>query len=148
MALTGEVRHGLELLFPVLCHLDGLVLLHQSVSGHPLLSSMFHDLPEVVGLLRVQDVEEVVPWRTLALRIFVREVTHEDAVLRHERVDVLDAQLLVLRDLDVPDLVLLVEVLLTLDHLLQPILVADTVIREVELFYNGVSDDELCYLRC
>ena len=109
---------------------------------------MFHDLPEVVGLLRVQDVEEVVPWRTLTLSIFVREVTHEDAVLRHERVDVLDAQLLVLWDLDVPDLMLLVEVLLALDHLLQPVLVADTVIREVELFYNGVSDDGLCYLRC
>ena len=72
---------------------------------------MFHDLPEVVGLLRVQDVEEVVPWRTLTLSIFVREVTHEDAVLRHERVDVLDTQLLVLGDLHIPDLMLLVEVL-------------------------------------
>ena len=36
-------------------------------------------------------------------------------------------------DLDVPDLVLLVEVLLSLDDLLQPVLVADGLVWQVEL---------------
>ena len=95
---------------------------------------MFHDLPKVVRLLSVQDIEEVVPGRTFALGVRVREVAHEDGVLRHERVDVLDAQLLIMWDFDVPDLVLLVQVLLSLDHLLQPVFVADGLMWEVELF--------------
>ena len=94
---------------------------------------MFHDLSKVVGLLGVQDIEKVVPGRPLALGVCVREVAHEDGVLGHERVYVLDAQLLVVRDLDVPDLVLLVQVLVALYHLLQPVLVAHGLMREVEL---------------
>ena len=133
MALTYEVRHGFELLFPVLGHLDGLVLLHHAISRHALLGCVLHYLVEVVGLLGVQDVEEVISWWSLTLSVLVREVAHEERVLLHQRVDVLDAQLLVLGHLHVPDLVLLVEVLLTLDHLLQPILVADTLIRQVKL---------------
>ena len=38
-----------------------------------------------------------------------------------------------MRDFDVPDLVLLVQVLLALDHLLQPVFVAHGLMREVEL---------------
>ena len=140
MALTCEVRHGLELLFPVLGHLDGLVLLHHAVSRHALLSGVVHDLVEVVGLLGVQDVEEVISWWHLALSILIREVAHEEGVLLHQWIDVLDAQLLVLGHLDVPDLMLLVEVLLPLDHLLQPILVADTLIRQVKLLTTRRSD--------
>ena len=124
MALTSEVRHSLELLLPVLGHLDGLVLLHHTINRHSLLGGVVHDLAEVVGLLGVQDVEEVISRWSLALSILVWEVAHEERILLHQRVDVLDAQLLVLGHLDVLDLVLLVEVLLTLDHLLQPVLVA------------------------
>ena len=109
---------------------------------------MLHDLAKVVGLLCIQDVKEIVPRRTFALSVSIREVAHEDAVLGHKRVKVLDRQLFVLRDLDVPDLVLLVEVLLSLDDLLQPVFVAHAGIWEVKLFYNGVSHDGLCFLRC
>ena len=133
MALTCEVRHGLELLLPVLGHLDGLVLLHHTISRHALLGGVVHDLVEVVGLLGVQDVEEVISRWSLTLGVLVREVAHEERVLLHQRVDVLDAQLLVLGHLDVPDLVLLVEVLLSLDDLLQPVLVADGLMWQVEL---------------
>ena len=140
MALTCEVRHSFELLFPVLGHLDGLVLLHHTISRHALLGGVVHYLVEVVGLLGVQDVEEVVSRWSLALSILVREVAHEECILFHQRVDVLDTQLLVLGHLDVPDLVLLVEVLLPLDHLLQPIFVADALVRQVKLLTTRRSD--------
>ena len=44
---------------------------------------------------RVEDVEEVGPFRELPLRQGVREVNHHLGVVLHHRVDVLDAQLVV-----------------------------------------------------
>ena len=148
VVLTGQVWHSFELLFPVLRHLDGRVLLHHTVCGHTLLRSMFHDLLQVVGLLSCKYVEEVRSWWSFALRVLVRKVKSELGVFFHEWVDVLDAELLVVRHLDVPHLVLLIQVLLALDYLLQEVLVQDAFVRQVELFYNGVSNVGQEYLQC
>ena len=109
---------------------------------------MFHDLLQVVGLLGCKYVEEVRSWWSFALRVLVRKVKSELGVFFHEWVDVLDAELLVVRHLDVPHLVLLVQMFLALDYLLQEVLVQDAFVRQVELFYNGVSNVGQEYLQC
>ena len=63
MALTGEVRHGLQLLRPELRDLDGLVLPGLPFSCHALLVGEGHQLAEILGLQGVEDVEEVLSSR-------------------------------------------------------------------------------------
>ena len=74
VALTGEVRHGLELLLPVLGDLDGLGLLVLALGAHALLVGVSKELLEVVGQLGVHDVEEIISRRASALGVVGWEV--------------------------------------------------------------------------
>ena len=85
VVLTGQVRHRLQLFFPELGDGDALFLLVCGVGGHPLLVGVLHDLVEVLGLQRVEDVEEVLARRALADWISIREVLHEFRVLLEMR---------------------------------------------------------------
>ena len=64
----------------------------------------------------------------------------EPLVISEHRIYILDTQLFIHRNVDVLDLLLLEQVLLSLDHLLQEVFVEDAVIRQVELDYRGVKN--------
>ena len=101
--------------------------------GHPLLVGVLHDLRQVVRVQRVEDVEEVLPRRTLVLRVLVRKVRQEDGVLLELGIERLHRQLVVVRDLDRRDGRLLVELLLPGEDVLQEVLVDEAFGRQVEL---------------
>ena len=119
-----------------------------TLGGHPLLVSVGHDLCQVVRVKRVEDVEEVIARRAFAHGILVREVLHELGVLQEHWIDSLDTELWILRHLDVNDLLLLHELLLSSQDLLDEVLVHDSLVWEVELDYKGVRSAEKRYLRC
>ena len=77
IALTGQVRHRLQLLFPELGDGDALFLLVCGIGGHPLLVGVLHDLLEVLGLQCVEDVKEVLSRWSFACRIRVRQVMRQ-----------------------------------------------------------------------
>ena len=73
---------------------------------------MGHYLSEVVGVDRVEHVEEVITRRSLACWVRVREELHHLRVLRELGIQGLHAELFVLRHLDLLDLLLLEQLLL------------------------------------
>ena len=133
-ALTGEVRHVLELLRPVLGDLDGLVLHLLAVCGVALLVGVCQDLGQVLRVDRVEHIEEIVARWPLALRIFVGEEAHHVRVLQELRVEVLHGELLEVGHLHVHLLRLQEELLLVLQEQPQEILVDDRLVWDVELF--------------
>ena len=90
MSLTRHVRHRSQLLRPVFGDLDGLMFHGLTLCRVPLLVCMVHDLLEVVRVQGVEDVEEVVPRRSLAGWVLVGEVRHEDRVLIELRIKCFD----------------------------------------------------------
>ena len=94
---------------------------------------MIKELLEEFRVQRVQDVKEVLSWRPLADRVLVREVSDEEVVAGELRVQVLHRQLLVVRHLDVGDVLLLDQLLLVGQHLLQEVLIDQSCWRQVEL---------------
>ena len=132
--LTGQIRHGLELLGPEVGDLDGLVLHPLALSSEPLLIGVGHDLGQVVRVDRVQNVEEVVPGRAFPFRIGVGEELHLVVVLLELRIEVLDGQLLEVGHLHVHLLRLQEELLLVLQEQPQEVLVDDRLVWDVELF--------------
>ena len=103
-AYLRHVGHGLQLLLPELGDLDGLLLGIDAVGGHPLLVGMLHDLCQIFRMEGVQDVEEVVPWRTLAFRKCGWKERQKFRIFLELWPEILHAQLVVLRDLDESDL--------------------------------------------
>ena len=81
----------------------------------------------------VEYVEEVLSWRSLALRVLIGEVPDQEVVLGELRPQVLHRQLLVVRDLDVGDVTLLDQGLLLGQDLLEEVLVDQCLRRQVEL---------------
>ena len=94
---------------------------------------MDQDVGEILGVDRVQDVEEVLPRRAFVLGILIGEVRHHLGVLRELRIKVLDRELIVVRDLDGAHLLLLEQVLLAPEDGLEEVLVDDGLVRQVEL---------------
>ena len=94
---------------------------------------MRHDLREVLGLQRVEHVEEILSGWALALGEFVREEGHEVRVLLEHREQVLDGELLVVGHGDLLDLGLLEELLPARQHRLEKVFGDDRLVREVEL---------------
>ena len=82
---------------------------------------------------RVQDVEEVLSGRALALGELVGEEGHEVRVLREHREQRLDGELLVVGHGDLLDLGLLEELLPAGQHRLEEVLGHDGLVRQVEL---------------
>ena len=133
LVLTGEVRHLSQLFGPVLGDLDALLLHLLTLRRHPLLGRVLHQLAEVVGVQRVEDVEEVITRWALALREFVRDVRHEDLVALELRVDVLHRQFIIVRHLDRRHRLLLEQLLLAREHFLEEVLGEDALIWKIEL---------------
>ena len=100
---------------------------------------MLHDLLEVLGLQRVEDVEEVLARWALTCWIGVREVFHEIRVLLEMRPERLYGQLVIMWAIHLLDLRLLHQLLLAGEDVLEEVLVDDVGIREVVLDYTGIS---------
>ena len=94
---------------------------------------VFDDLLAVLGLKRVQDIEEVLPGRQAALGVLVGEVEHELFVLLHHRPEVGDAELIIQRGGDTYDVTLLQELLLAGKHELEEVDVDGVLRRYVQL---------------
>ena len=94
---------------------------------------MSHDLLQVVRVQGIEDVEEVITWRTLAFRILTRKVGHHFGVLGKHRIQVLDAELVVPGHLDLLDDGLLHQLLLAGQDLLEEVFIHDGLVRQVEL---------------
>ena len=101
---------------------------------------MIHDLRQVLRIECVQDVEKVLPWRTFALRKSCWEVRHEISILFEFRPEILDAQLVVLGDLDEPDLGLLEHSPIADQDILDEILVDHVICWQIVLYYMEIND--------
>ena len=109
---------------------------------------MLHDLLEVLGLQRVEDVEEVLARRALASWIRIRKVLHELWVLLEMRPERLYGQLVIMWAIHLLDVDLLHQLLLAGEDVLEEVLVDDVGIWEVVLDYTGISMKMRRYLRC
>ena len=105
---------------------------------------MGHDLPQVVGVNRVEHVEEVLSGWALVLGIRVREVLRKLLVALELRVQLTDAQLVVVGDRDLINCDLLEQLLLTAQHSLEEVLVHGRLIRQIIL---QMSTESLVWLR-
>ena len=131
--LTGQVGHGLEFLLPELGDLDGLLMGIDAVGGHPLLVGMLHDLCQIFRMEGVQDVEEILPGWALAPREPIREEHHELLVRLEIREELLDRELVIMRDADGVDVGLLHQHILAHQDVFQEILCYDRVLRQMIL---------------
>ena len=94
---------------------------------------MVHAALQELRMQSVQHVEEVLPRRSLVLRVLVREVLGEVRVLLHLRVDLLDGELIVMWHLDEGHLRFQQQVLLAAKDLLKKVLVDYGLVREIHL---------------
>ena len=94
---------------------------------------MGHDLPQVVGVNRVEYVEKVLSGWTLVLGIRVREVLRKLLVALELRVQLADTQLVVVGDRDLIDGGLLEQLLFAAEHGLEEVLVHGRLIRQIVL---------------
>ena len=93
--------------------------------GHALLVRMVHDLRKILGLQRVEHVEEVLARRTFAGGIGGREVGAELGVLLQLGPEAADRELVILRHLNGVDVGLLHQLLLAGEHILEKVFVDD-----------------------
>ena len=131
--LLGDEGVGLQRLPPLVCDLylllsSGFIL---DTGAH--LVRVLDDLLAVLGLKRVQDIEEVLPGGQAALGVLVGEVEHEPFVLLHHRPEVGDAELIVQGGGDTSDVPLLQEPLLAGEHELEEVDVDGALRRYVQL---------------
>ena len=81
----------------------------------------------------VEDVEEVLPRRALALWVLIREVPDHEVIFSELRPQRLHRELLVMRNFNVRDVALLDQRLLVGQDLLEEVLVDEPLRRQVEL---------------
>ena len=129
MALTGQVRHRLQLLFPELGDGDALFLLVSSISRHSLFVGMLQDLLEVFWLQRVEDIEEVLPRRPFACWIRIREVLREVGIFLEMRPQGLHRKLIIMWHCHPLDILFLHQHLLAGEDGLEEVLVDDVGFR-------------------
>ena len=86
----------------------------------------------------IQYVEEVLSRRPLAFRILVWKVGEKVRILRELRIEISNGELVVLRNFNLVDLLLLEQLLLACEDLLEKVLIDDRFIRQIELYCNGV----------
>ena len=108
---------------PLVSHLDYLLLHLFPLRRVPLLGSMLHDLLQVIWVNGVEDIEEVLSARCLLLCILVLEVDGECRVIFQVRPQPFGAKLFEARYMDVADLVLLEQLLLSREDLPHEVLV-------------------------
>ena len=123
----------MKLLLPIFRHFDGLTLLHDALSSHALFVGVLYDLPKVIRLKGRQDIEKIVPWRTFSFGKLIGKELHEPFVIFHHRENVLNTELLIMRNVNMLDFFLLEQMLLSLYDLLHEVLMKDGLVREVKL---------------
>ena len=121
--LLRQVWHGLQLFPPCFRDLDWLLLRIGCLSCPSHLVGVAHDLAQVLGVQRIQDAKEVVPWWALALIVGVGEVLGELDIFLVLWPQSFDGELVILGNFDREDGVLLEELLLTGEDLLEEVLV-------------------------
>lgn len=131
--LTGQVRHGGQFLGPELGDLDGIVLPGLTLGRIALPIGMVQEPTEEIGLQRVEDIKEVIPWRASARRVLVGEVAHEDRILLELWVERLDGQLIILRHVNVSDISFLEQLFLSRQDCLEEIFIDHILVRQVVL---------------
>ena len=146
--LTGYVGHLLELLLPVFGDLDGLHLPSLSLRGHALLVGVVQHLLEEVGMDGVEYIEEVLPGRILAFWEDVGEVLLHLLIIGELRPEVYDSELVIVRDFDEVDLLLLEQLLLLRKQRLEEVFIDRLGRRQIELYYMGMRDRCRWYSQC
>jgi len=134
LALTRQVGHVPELLFPELGDGDGVDLVVVALRRHPLLARVAHDLLQVFRVHSVLHIEEILTRRASVLRELVREVDVHRHVLRELRPQRLDGELVVARHLARLHLGFLEQLFSADQHVLQQVLVDDGLVREIVLY--------------
>ena len=94
---------------------------------------MVHDLFHVLGILGVEDVEEVLSRWALVIRKIIREIDHHFFVVCKLRPEILDRQFIVLRNMNGNDILLELKPLLFNKNKLKKVFVDLRLRREVEL---------------
>ena len=133
MSLTRQVWHRGQLLCPVFRDLDGLMFHCLTFGRHSLFIGMDHNLLQVVRIQGVENVEEVVTGRSLSGRILVREVGHEDRVLRELRIKSFDGELIVVWHSYLLHLHLLEQLLLADQDILEEVFVDEALRWQIKL---------------
>ena len=103
---------------------------------------MVEELLKVLRFHAVEDVKKIVPGWSLVLWINVGEILHEFTVLLEIRPQCLDGYFIVVRDMDVIDLLLLEQLLLLSEHEFEEVLVDASLIGQVKLHWKGISKKE------
>ena len=103
---------------------------------------MVEELLKVLRFHAVEDVKKIVPGWSLVLWINVGKILHEFTVLLEIRPQCFDGYLIVLRDMDVVDLLLLEQLLLLCEHEFEEVLVDASLIGQVKLHWKGISKKE------
>ena len=123
----------MELLEPVVADLHRVQPLFVVLDGVPLLAGVAEDLLQVVGVERVQDVEEIVTSRAFIFRENIGEILRELLVLLELRPELRHRELVVLRDLDLLHVLLLEQLLLIREDLLEEVFIHLALGRQVVL---------------
>ena len=92
--------------------------------GEALPVGKVEQLRHVVSIQRIDDVPEELLVRSTPCWVLVGQIHHDLGVLPELMEDVLDAELIILRDADEPDILKLEHLLLTTDHGTDEVLVA------------------------
>ena len=103
VGLTAEERHGVELVPPFVGDFDLIHLALLSARFVALLVGIIHHFLDMVWVDCVQDVEVVIPVRVLAFREATRHKAHHFNILHVPGTDILDAQLVKLWNVDLPE---------------------------------------------
>ena len=89
-SLTADKRDVVESLPPLLTDVDGLLLLLLSSSSHSLLVCMLDYFLHVLGMHRIQDIEEVSAIRETTIWAWVRQISHDLLVSLGHGIELLD----------------------------------------------------------
>ena len=125
----------MELVPPLVADDNCLGFLLLALGRVSLLQSVVNEQLHILGLVRVDYVEEVLPfWKATRLR-FLAKVAGNGWFVLHSRVDVLYRELVKERDVDPLDFIKAEQLLLFGQHLLQKVLVNGVGRRQVQLHY-------------
>ena len=84
---------------------------------------MFHHLLQEVLLHRIDDVKEILSRRTLTLRKYIGKVLRHICIALELRPEGLDGQFIILRHLNIDNILFTEQLLLVTEHLLEEIFV-------------------------
>ena len=125
----------MKLVPPLLADDNCLGFLLLTLGRVSLLQSVVNEQLHILGLVRVDHVEEVLPfWKATRLR-FLAKVAGNGWIVLHSRVDVLYRELVKKRDVDPLDFIKSEQLLLFVQHLAQKVFVNCVGRRQVQLHY-------------